>query len=120
MADHPPFLRHKLNGGIYEWTELLAWRMRIDDDMEPYYPETENEKDDARQQAKGQETGSGASPQLDAKPEGSDAAAQDQDTEGDRPGTLSKLHWREVKKRVLAAGGTWTNRADGVLFLEGL
>jgi hypothetical protein len=30
---------------------------------------------------------------------------------------FSSLSWQEVKKRVLANGGTWTNKADGIEFL---
>lgn len=33
---------------------------------------------------------------------------------------LSRLHWRLLKSRVEAAGGTWTNKADAVAFLENL
>lgn len=33
---------------------------------------------------------------------------------------LHRLHWRNVKKMVEAAGGTWTDKDAGIEFLMGL
>ena len=30
---------------------------------------------------------------------------------------VSGLSWQEIKKRVLASGGTWTNKSEGIEFL---
>lgn len=50
------------------------------------------------------------------------AAVTEEPSEGDAahgvPGSLNDQHWRTLKALVEAYGGTWTNKADAIRFLE--
>jgi hypothetical protein len=85
-------LRHLGNGMLFDWTPILA--QRIGEDMElvqEVLPPWETDSDGLQGQ------------------EAAEAVTED----------LRALPWREIKKRVLAAGGAWTNKAEGIAFLEG-
>lgn len=38
----------------------------------------------------------------------------------DEPEDLSKVHWKTLEKRVIAAGGEYTTKEDAIAFLENL
>lgn len=42
------------------------------------------------------------------------AGASDSEANDD----LAQLHWKEIKVLVEAKGGTWTNKADAIVFLS--
>jgi hypothetical protein len=116
MADHPPFLRHKLNGGIFTWNPYLDLRARTDGDMEPYYQEESNAPEapatavsqdarDAESAHPGADStgpASGGEPEVAAAPE--------------RP--LKDLHWTALRKLVIDKGGVYTTKAAALKFLE--
>jgi hypothetical protein len=129
------FLRQLKTGDIYIWTEHLAVRpdmeevVMVDERSRLFrrYAEKEDlkepqplnwqhneplEKDDSEQT---RETYKNEFNQLDfAKAEAQAAASKG------KIGDQSGMHWRVVKAAVEQAGGTWTNKKEGIAFLKDL
>jgi hypothetical protein len=114
MTDHPPFLRHKLNGGIFTWNPYLALRARTDGDMEPYYPEESNAPE-APVTAVSQDARDAESAHPGADSTGPAGGGEPEAPAAEKP--LKELHWTALRKLVRERGVPYTTRSAALKLL---
>jgi hypothetical protein len=116
MADHPQYLRHKQNGGIYRWTVALDSRWRVDGDFEPFDPEKDHAPEGTYSEVS--EDPRAGEPESAGAGEAGPASGGEPEVEAAPERPLKDLHWTALRKLVIDKGGVYTTKAAALKFLE--